>query len=60
MFPDFAAAKAVEEGVILDVRTTSEFQEGHLPGAISIPYTILRDRLAEVPRGKTLFIHCGS
>lgn len=60
MFPDFAAAKAAKEGVILDVRTTSEFQEGHLPGAISIPYTRLRDRLAEVPRGKTLFIHCGS
>lgn len=60
MFPSFDAAKAGEEGVILDVRTSSEFAEGHLDGAISIPYTRLRTRLSEVPTGKTIYVHCGS
>lgn len=58
MFQDFD--RAAVQGVILDVRTTSEFEEGHLPGALSIPYTRLRARLDEVPKEKTLFIHCGS
>jgi len=58
MFQDFDRKAA--RGVILDVRTTSEFEEGHLPGALSIPYTRLRARLDEVPKGETLFIHCGS
>ncbi len=60
MFSDFDREKAGNQGVILDVRTTSEFEEGHLPGALSIPYTRLRARLDEVPVGQTLFIHCGS
>lgn len=59
-FPDFDAAAARAEGVILDVRTSAEFAAGHIDGAISIPYTRLRERLAEVPRGKKLFVHCGS
>ena len=58
MFQDFDRKAA--RGVILDVRTTSEFEEGHLPGALSIPYTRLRARLDEVPKGETLFVHCGS
>ncbi len=58
MFQDFD--RNASQGIILDVRTTSEFEEGHLPGAISIPYTRLRARLDEVPKGGTLFVHCGS
>ncbi len=59
-FPAFDSAMAQREGLILDVRTGAEFAEGHLEGALSIPYTRLRPRLAEVPRGKTIFVHCGS
>jgi hydroxyacylglutathione hydrolase len=58
MFQDFN--RDAVQGVILDVRTTSEFEEGHLPGALSIPYTRLRARLDEVPKDQALFIHCGS
>ena len=60
MFSDFDREKLGAQDVILDVRTTSEFEEGHLPGALSIPYTRLRARLNEVPQGQTLYIHCGS
>jgi hydroxyacylglutathione hydrolase len=59
-FPDFRPEKALEEGAIIDVRTSAEFQRGHLDGARSFPYTRLKTRLAELPKNKRLFIHCGS
>ncbi len=34
--------------LVLDVRSRDEFSTGHLPGAVNIPHTELRDRLAEV------------
>jgi hydroxyacylglutathione hydrolase len=59
-FPDFRPDKALEEGAIIDVRTSAEFQRGHLEGALSFPYTRLKTRLDELPKNKRLFIHCGS
>jgi hydroxyacylglutathione hydrolase len=59
-FTDFDAAAASADDVIIDVRTSAEFADGHLAGALSIPYTRLRERLSEVPRGKKLHVHCGS
>ena len=59
-FPYFDVEKARTDGAILDVRTSAEFQQGHMPGAISIPYTRLRVRRGEVPHDRRLFIHCGS
>ena len=59
-FPDFRPEKAIEQGTIIDVRTSAEFQSGHLEGALSFPYTRLKTRLAELPKNKRLFIHCGS
>ena len=46
--------------IILDVRNASEFLEGHLPGAVNVPYTRLRSRLGELPRDKKFYVHCGS
>jgi len=48
--------EALDSGLLLDVRNASEFEIGHLDGAVNIAYT----RLAEVPGGRRLFIHCGS
>ena len=59
-FTDFDAAAASADDVIIDVRTSAEFADGHLAGGLSIPYTRLRERLSEVPRGKKLHVHCGS
>ncbi len=59
-FPDFQPDKALEQGAIIDVRTSAEFQSGHLEGALSFPYTRLKTRLNDLPRNKRLFIHCGS
>lgn len=51
-------SRRVEEGAVLvDVRTESEFLEGHIPGAINIPVDDLRSRLAELPQGE-IVIYC--
>jgi rhodanese-related sulfurtransferase len=43
---------------VLDVRNSSEFAAGHLEGAHSLPYTRLMPRLAEVPRDRSILVHC--
>ncbi len=45
--------------LILDVRTPEEFALGHIEGAINIPNTELRTRMAELPRDRFLLIYCG-
>lgn len=44
--------------VVLDVRPTSEFTAGHIPGAISIPVEELPDRLAELPADLEVVAYC--
>lgn len=45
---------------ILDVRTPAEYAAWHIPEAILIPYTELRQRLDEVPRDKPVYAYCRS
>jgi len=45
---------------VIDVRNSSEYAAGHLPGAINLPLGRLAERLDEVPRGRTLVVHCQS
>lgn len=42
----------------LDVRPADEYAAGHLPEALSIPMEELPDRLAELPRDKTIIAYC--
>jgi hydroxyacylglutathione hydrolase len=46
------------DAAVLDVRRASEFELGHVPGAINIAHTRLRSRLDEVPQGQPLLVHC--
>ena len=48
------------DAVLLDVRSAQEFAAGHLPGALHVPHTQLRDRLAEVPAGAPVRVYCAS
>jgi len=43
---------------VLDVRTVSEFVDGHIPGALNIPVTSLEDRLNEIPPDRPMLIVC--
>lgn len=44
--------------VLIDVRPANEFEERHLPDAISIPLDALEARMSELPRDKTIVAHC--
>ena len=48
--------------VILDVRTQSEFYDGHLYGAILIPHTELEERIGELTRyvNHEIIVYCRS
>lgn len=59
-FVGFNYADAAKTGEILDVRTTAEYDKEHISNARSIPYTRLKEHLAELPKNKTYFVHCGS
>lgn len=44
--------------VLLDVRSSAEFDQGHLPQAKGIPVEALEARLAELPRDKEVVAYC--
>jgi len=43
---------------LIDVRPTREFEAGHIPGAISIPITNLKEMLASLPKDKKIIAYC--
>lgn len=45
---------------LLDVRTPAEYARGHAPGFVNIPVDSLRERLGELPQGRTLIVMCQS
>jgi hydroxyacylglutathione hydrolase len=59
-FPEFDPIAARQSGEIIDVRTTIEFEKGHMEGAHSYPYTRLKAVIDTLPRDRRLHVHCGS
>ncbi len=49
-----------DEFTLLDVRTSAEFKEAHLPGAVNIYAGELPEKIGMVPRGKPVVTFCGS
>ena len=51
-----------EEHIILDTREQDEFEEGHIPGAILIPYTEIENKSeAMLPdKDKLILVYCRS
>jgi rhodanese-related sulfurtransferase len=45
---------------IIDVRSSEEFDEGHIPTALNIPLVDLPGMLSEIPKNKTIVTYCGS
>jgi hydroxyacylglutathione hydrolase len=46
--------------VLVDVRGTGEYVEGHVPGSIHVPLGYLLDKAAELPKDRKLALMCGS
>jgi ArsR family transcriptional regulator len=43
---------------LLDVRPASEYDAGHIPGALSVPLADIESRLSELPRDRTIVAYC--
>jgi hydroxyacylglutathione hydrolase len=54
-----SAVTQIASGVaIVDVRSTSEWMSGHIPGAVHVPLGTLRDRSSELPRDRPVIVYC--
>jgi glyoxylase-like metal-dependent hydrolase (beta-lactamase superfamily II)/rhodanese-related sulfurtransferase len=45
---------------LVDVRTTREWDEAHIDGALNLPLSQLSERLGELPADRLLILHCAS
>ena len=50
--------EADANSLVLDVRKASEYQEGHIDGALNIAHTRLLPRMDEVPVERKIYVHC--
>lgn len=53
--PEF---EGIADYQVVDVRKATEYVLGAVPGAVNIAHTRLRARLDELPKDKTLVVHC--
>lgn len=46
--------------LVIDVREVSEYDEGHIPGAVNIPIRTLAANLDKVPTDRQIYVYCKS
>ncbi len=56
--PSIDPAAITADMTVIDVRPRTEFDAGHLPGALSIPMTELEQRHSEIPPGAEVVVYC--
>ena len=47
------------DALLVDVREPDEFAGGHIPNAINLPLSQMRDRYAELPTNREIWTCCG-
>ncbi len=47
-----------EEVILVDIREQEKYEEGHIPGAISVPYTEEQSFLERLERKKKTVLYC--
>ena len=50
----------LQEAILVDVRTPSEFGQGSVPKAINIPLDQLKDNFNQLDKSKTIVVFCQS
>ncbi len=58
--PEAERRRRAGEAAIVDVRTTSEYRLGHVPGALHIPASRILREASRVPKDKPVIVHCGT
>lgn len=43
---------------VIDVREVCEYEAGHIKGTVNIPMSVMRERLDELDKTKTIYVHC--
>lgn len=43
---------------VIDVRSSKDFEKGHIEGAINIPLGNLREKTSEFPKDESIVVHC--
>ena len=46
--------------LVIDVRETGEYEEGHVPGAVNIPLRTLGANLDKIPTDRQVYVYCKS
>ncbi|RVU71517.1 MULTISPECIES: metalloregulator ArsR/SmtB family transcription factor [Lactobacillus] len=52
------AKKIKAHSFMLDARTEHEYNEGHVDGAVNIPYTEIEEHLQELPKNQPIIVYC--
>lgn len=56
--PLLDAVDITDAMTVIDVRPIEEFDAGHLPGALSIPFADLDERIGEIPGDRPVAVYC--
>jgi hydroxyacylglutathione hydrolase len=57
--PEVSAELAsISPPLLLDVRTPREWATKHVEGSVNVPLNHLQERIAEVPRERSIAVHC--
>jgi rhodanese-related sulfurtransferase len=57
---DVVAARDTGNALLIDVREASEYDEGHIPGAVNIPIRELTKHLDAIPMDQQVVVYCKS
>lgn len=56
----FKDAVEASDALVIDVRQPSEYEEGHIPGAVNIPLRELGANVDKIPTDRQVFVYCKS
>jgi hydroxyacylglutathione hydrolase len=49
---------SAEPPLLLDIRNPREWATKHIDGSVNVPLNHLQERIAEIPRGRRIAVHC--
>lgn len=55
---ELQAAVKSSQAVIVDVRSQAEYETGHIPGALHIPFLDMPQRAKELPHDRLIVTYC--